>query len=383
VRALGRRRGAALRGSLPPDAAPSVRGPVELLAAGAESSGEALARAWHELVLLGACAGTRPGLWFAAMRWVRARRELAYWLWRTHRRAAVRRPSEGELRRDGETIRAALVRAAVPAAATVVGLAALVAGAHVAGVSPAFIAGLLGDFGRWWSHLSLGEQVLSVLGVAAILGLMGMDLLPAIGLAAGASTFADLSPLISSFIRAPGRTTREVLRNLTPAQVVALGAGFLAQRLLPAAGGRLLGAQLREEISGAAARGEGELGKEVAPAAGGAGAPAAEGVGATAAEGAGGPTVEEILTPGGRLIGRAGSSSAIRIVHGGPAEAEKLFQELARGGTDVTPPGHVGRLVKLPDNGGYIGYRPFSRSGPPTIDVNVPGSPIREIKFTP
>jgi hypothetical protein len=39
--------------------------------------------------------------------------------------------------------------------------------------------------------------------------------------------------------------------------------------------------------------------------------------------------------------------------------------------------------VELPNNGGYVGYRPFSKSGPPTIDVNVPGQPIGEIKFTP
>jgi len=55
---------------------------------------------------------------------------------------------------------------------------------------------------------------------------------------------------------------------------------------------------------------------------------------------------------------------------------------LARGGADVTPPGHPGILVELSE-GGHVGYRPISRSGVPTIDVNIPGYDIKKIKFTP
>jgi hypothetical protein len=45
---------------------------------------------------------------------------------------------------------------------------------------------------------------------------------------------------------------------------------------------------------------------------------------------------------------------------------------LGRGGNEVTPPGHKGRLVVLPD-GSYIGYRPTSTSGGPVIDIRIPG----------
>lgn len=57
-----------------------------------------------------------------------------------------------------------------------------------------------------------------------------------------------------------------------------------------------------------------------------------------------------------------------------------MFDELAAGGRDITPPGHPGKVVELP-SGGFVGYRPFSKSGPPTVDVNIPGIPITEVKF--
>jgi len=43
---------------------------------------------------------------------------------------------------------------------------------------------------------------------------------------------------------------------------------------------------------------------------------------------------------------------------------------------------YPGPLVRLP-NGGTVGLRPSSTSGPPTIDVTVQGIGIREIKFLP
>ena len=79
-------------------------------------------------------------------------------------------------------------------------------------------------------------------------------------------------------------------------------------------------------------------------------------------------------------LGRAGSSSSIRVAEGGASAAEKLFGKLSKGGVDVTPPGHPGKLVRLPD-GGFVGYRGVSKSGPPTIDVNIPGIDVRKIKF--
>lgn len=92
--------------------------------------------------------------------------------------------------------------------------------------------------------------------------------------------------------------------------------------------------------------------------------------------------VDDVLRPGGELLGKSGSSDAIRLVEGGAENAESMFLRLAEGGFDITPPGHSGMLVELP-GGGYVGYRPVSSSGPPTIDVNIPGIPIREVKFQP
>jgi len=92
--------------------------------------------------------------------------------------------------------------------------------------------------------------------------------------------------------------------------------------------------------------------------------------------------VEDLLRPGGRLIGSEGSSPKIRIIKGGLRDAEKLFEQLSGGGTRVTDTSYPGSLVRLP-NGGTVGLRPSSTSGPPTIDVTVQGMGIREIKFLP
>jgi hypothetical protein len=91
-------------------------------------------------------------------------------------------------------------------------------------------------------------------------------------------------------------------------------------------------------------------------------------------------TPDEVLQPGGHPIGVAGSDPTIREVLGGVTAATDLFNELTQGGRDITPSGHPGKLVELP-TGGIVGYRPMSKSGPPTIDVNIPGIPIRKIKF--
>jgi hypothetical protein len=95
-----------------------------------------------------------------------------------------------------------------------------------------------------------------------------------------------------------------------------------------------------------------------------------------------GETPASILFPGGQPIGRAGTSESIRELPGGRKAAEELFKRLTQGGEDIIPPGHPGTLVRTPD-GSYIGYRPQSRSSPPTIDVNIPGykDRVNELKF--
>ena len=88
----------------------------------------------------------------------------------------------------------------------------------------------------------------------------------------------------------------------------------------------------------------------------------------------------DLLLPGGTPIGTPGSSPDIREVGGGLAAATQLFDDLTQSGNDVTPAGYPGKLVELPA-GGFIGLRPALTSGPPTLDVNVPGVPIRKVKF--
>lgn len=94
--------------------------------------------------------------------------------------------------------------------------------------------------------------------------------------------------------------------------------------------------------------------------------------------------------PGGKPIGVKASgpraSARLREVGGGQAEAERIFQELTQGGIDITPAGYPGRLVELPNGRGTVGYRPASKSGPPTIDIKVVDSsgrpiPVQKIKF--
>lgn len=94
--------------------------------------------------------------------------------------------------------------------------------------------------------------------------------------------------------------------------------------------------------------------------------------------------------PGGKPIGVKGTgprgSAKLREVTGGQAEAERLFHELTQGGKDIIPASFPGTLIELPNGRGTIGYRPASKSGPPTIDVNAVDSvgqpiPVEKIKF--
>lgn len=93
-----------------------------------------------------------------------------------------------------------------------------------------------------------------------------------------------------------------------------------------------------------------------------------------------GETPADVLKPGGRLVGQAGSSDKVRELPGGQPAADELFDRLTKGGTDITPPRYPGKRVRLP-NGDVIGYRPKSTSGPPTIDVDVAGVGIDKIIF--
>ncbi len=84
--------------------------------------------------------------------------------------------------------------------------------------------------------------------------------------------------------------------------------------------------------------------------------------------------------PTSKPIGTRGSKASIREVPGGQEGAEDFFDELTVGGMPVTLPGYPGKMVDLPD-GGRVGLRPKSKSGEPTIDVDIAGIPIKKLKF--
>ncbi len=95
-------------------------------------------------------------------------------------------------------------------------------------------------------------------------------------------------------------------------------------------------------------------------------------------------TPEDVLKPGGNLIGTPGDSSdpTIRNVPGGEDAAEDIFFRLGENGTENTPSGYPGIGVDLPDDEGWIGIRPESNSGGPAVDVNIPSIPeISKIHF--
>jgi hypothetical protein len=84
--------------------------------------------------------------------------------------------------------------------------------------------------------------------------------------------------------------------------------------------------------------------------------------------------------PNGQLIGTAGSKPSIREVPGGKKAADDLFDDLTAGGAPAVVPTYPGTMVDLP-GGGRVGLRLKSKSGEPTIDVDIPGIPIKKLKF--
>jgi hypothetical protein len=92
------------------------------------------------------------------------------------------------------------------------------------------------------------------------------------------------------------------------------------------------------------------------------------------------PTPDDLLIPNGFPVGSEGSRPSIREVPGGLEAAQDLFDDLAVGGRPVNVPTYPGKMVDLP-GGGRVGLRPSSKSGEPTIDVDIRGIPIKKIKF--
>jgi len=87
---------------------------------------------------------------------------------------------------------------------------------------------------------------------------------------------------------------------------------------------------------------------------------------------------ETFLRPDRAEIGTLGNRDAVRMLPGGVAEAQQLFNNLTRFGSRpyLVPRGQYstgGTFVELP-GGGTIGFR-INSDGLPTVDVNVPGMP--------
>ena len=93
-----------------------------------------------------------------------------------------------------------------------------------------------------------------------------------------------------------------------------------------------------------------------------------------------GETPADVLKPGSQNVGEPGENFGVRVLPGGENEARELFGRLTKGGTNVIRSGHIGKVIRLPD-GRAISHRLRSKSGPPTIDVNVPGLRVRRLKF--
>jgi hypothetical protein len=92
------------------------------------------------------------------------------------------------------------------------------------------------------------------------------------------------------------------------------------------------------------------------------------------------PSPKDLLMPKGKPIGAKGSKASIREVPGGQKAADDLFDDLTVGGKPVVVPTYPGKMVDLPGVG-RVGLRPKAKSGEPTIDVDMPGIPVKKIKF--
>jgi hypothetical protein len=88
-----------------------------------------------------------------------------------------------------------------------------------------------------------------------------------------------------------------------------------------------------------------------------------------------------LLQANGQPLGTpARKGSKVRRVQGGKQEAEELFGKLAGLGHHAPIETYPGQRVELPGCG-YAGYREASKSGEPTVDVNVNIKAIGNVKF--
>lgn len=114
--------------------------------------------------------------------------------------------------------------------------------------SAASLAVLLGELAGWWGGLAGWQRGISAIGAGGVLILSGSGAGLAYHLALEAND-VTLPGRGASFIREPGRATREFLRSLTPADLLIAAAGAALRRLVPAPLTRLGGiAEDAEEL---------------------------------------------------------------------------------------------------------------------------------------
>jgi hypothetical protein len=87
--------------------------------------------------------------------------------------------------------------------------------------------------------------------------------------------------------------------------------------------------------------------------------------------------ITNFVMPGGKPIGEAGGDDT-RTLPGGEAAARAAFNYLSVTGTDVTPLGYDGTLMRLPGNV-WVGFR--NSSSGPAVDLNVPGIDFRVLHY--
>lgn len=90
--------------------------------------------------------------------------------------------------------------------------------------------------------------------------------------------------------------------------------------------------------------------------------------------------IEDLLCPDGQIIGAPGSSTRIRQLAGTVNNARNLFDKLAALGEPAPIPAYPGERAEIPGVG-YVGLRPVSGSGEPTIDVGAKICGTRNIKL--
>jgi hypothetical protein len=90
--------------------------------------------------------------------------------------------------------------------------------------------------------------------------------------------------------------------------------------------------------------------------------------------------VTDKLMPNGKPIGERGRGPDVRVMPGGPKEAQALFDYLRIGGT-VWEEEAERTVIRLPLDAGYITYRANSRSGGPAIDINMLSLGFDKIHF--